>query len=150
MSYELTDSKFNMWRGTIALAHVDGVISDLEKEWLAEHLAPLPLTEEQKVILEKDLENGISLDDLLPLITDKRDRAHLLHFANTLFRKDGFARIEKKQYKILTDKIIGQVDVFSAMKEVENENARIEEIQKSESNEFRGFFKYLISFIEKR
>ena len=150
MTNDLTTSKFNMWRGTIAIAHVDGVITDIEKEWLAEHLAPISLSDEQKIILENDLENGISLDELLPLITDRTDRAHLLHFANTLFRKDGFAAIEKKQYKILTDKIIGQIDVLSAMKEMEMEKARIEEIQKAEDNEFRGFFKYLISFIEKR
>ncbi len=148
MDYELTSSKFNMWRGTIALAHVDGVVTDIEKEWLARHLAPLPLTEEQKLILEKDLDDGISLDEILPQITDRTDRAHLLHFANTLFREDGLARIEKKQYKILTDKIIGQVDVLSAMKEVEMENAKIEKIQDAEDSKFRGFFKYLISYFE--
>jgi uncharacterized membrane protein YebE (DUF533 family) len=150
MDYDIDESKFNMWRGTIAIAHADGIVTDIEKEWLAKHLAPLPLTETQKETLQEDLENGLTIDEILPLITDNKDRANLLHFANILFREDGLDKMEEKQYKILTDKIIGEIDLLSAMKEVEIENAKLDEIKKEHDSEFRGFFRYLISYFENR
>ncbi|MDD0853593.1 hypothetical protein HBN50_10810 [Halobacteriovorax sp. GB3] len=146
MSYPMTESKFNMWRGTIALAYIDSELTKEERSWIQDHLRKIPFSQSQWEILAKDLEEGLKLDDILPLITEPKDRAFLLNFANQLFREDGIVPIEKKTYENLEKKIMQGIDILSITNKIEKEFGDLEKERELERGKLKGLFKTLIDY----
>ncbi|ATH08558.1 hypothetical protein BIY24_11535 [Halobacteriovorax marinus] len=135
----ISESKFQMWRGTIALAQVDNHVSKEEKLWLDQHLKKIPFTKEQREILQNDFEKGIKLDDILLNSLEPRERGMLVSFANTIFKRDGLAPEEEVVLSQLTGQIMGDLKVEELTSEVE----RMEE----ESHEEENIFKRLVTII---
>lgn len=115
----ISESKFQMWRGTIALVQVDNIITREEKLWLDEHLKKIAFSQEQKDKLRKDFKDGIRIDDVLLSSIEPRERGMLVSFANTIFRRDGLVESEEKLLDELTQKILGDLDMKEIAQEVE-------------------------------
>ena len=57
-------SKFYMLRCIIAMAHADGIVTEEEIAYASALMNRLPLTDEQRSILENDLDEAQDIDDL--------------------------------------------------------------------------------------
>ncbi len=141
----ISESKFQMWRGTIALVQVDNKVSNEEKLWLDEHLKKIPFTKEQKEILLNDFRNGIKLDDVLLASLDPRERGMLVSFANTIFKRDGLAPEEEVILNQLTEKILGDLNMSDLTKEVEDLEDSME--VEAEGNIFKKLITIVTSFL---
>ena len=85
----VSNSKLYMLRCLIAMAHADGVFCDLERAYIASMMNHLPLTEEQRSILESDLDTPQEIGDLFRHINDPRFRGQVVYFARIMAYKDG-------------------------------------------------------------
>ncbi len=115
----INESKFQMWRGTIALVQVDNIVTREEKLWLDEHLKKVPFSQEQKDILKRDFTNGIKIDDILLDSLEPRERGMLVSFANTIFKRDGLVESEEIVLEELTQKILGDLNMNEIIQDVE-------------------------------
>lgn len=132
----MDNSKFHMWRGTIAVANLDNKITKEEKSWLKEHLLSLPFDQEQASLIEQDLQNPPAIDEILSHLTVPADRSMLLHFANIIFHVDhDFCPEEKKFIEELTGKIMSGLNVDNILKESE-----IKGVLKSDTSNLKGGF----------
>lgn len=122
----ISESKFQMWRGTIALVLVDNKVSNEEKLWLDEHLKKVAFSSNQKEILHNDFKNGIKIDDILLSSLEPRERGMLVSFANTIFKRDGLVAEEEALLNQLTQKIVGDLNMSELTKEVEHLESSIE------------------------
>ncbi len=120
MNSEIDESKFNLWRGVVALAHVDGRVLEEEASWIRGMLIRLPFTDEQRATLESDIDNEGDIEAILNKITDRKDKATLLHFANMLFKVDGhFDCSEKATFKKIEEKVLQNSEVSMAIQTFE-------------------------------
>lgn len=109
----ITESKFAMLRGLIALVWADNKLVAEERirieTYINYHLHLLP---EQRAQLLAELESGLAMKDIWPSITDAQDRAELLDLASALFHADG-ARCdaEKALYEELLSLHLKTLDV---------------------------------------
>ncbi|OUR96603.1 hypothetical protein A9Q84_09665 [Halobacteriovorax marinus] len=140
------ESKFQMWRGTIALVQVDEIVSNEERIWLDDHLKQLPFTIEQKEILQKDFKDGVTIEEVLPLIEDKRERGMLINFANSIFKSDGLVQSEEKILNELQQKIIGDLNFAEITKEVESIRSDFDQTN-DEDSIVKQIFGYLKSLL---
>jgi len=122
----ISESKFQMWRGTIALVLVDNKVSNEEKLWLDEHLKKVAFSSNQKEILLNDFKNGIKIDDILLSSLEPRERGMLVSFANTIFKRDGLVAEEEALLNQLTQKRVGDLNMKELTKEVEHLENSIE------------------------
>ena len=112
VNQELDSSKFAMWRAAVAIFHADGEIDPEEKEWLEEKISKIGFSPEQEKILISDMNNGVSFDAMLEKVTDRKDRAFLLHLVRTVGHLDGeYCSHEKEKYKELHQKVLGNLDL---------------------------------------
>ena len=99
---KISESRFYMWRGIFALAHVDGVVSAHELSFLDGSTKDLPLSDEQRVILEKDLADPQDAETMFAHVSDARDRAEFFTLARVLCWSDGdFDEQEKSMMRLL-------------------------------------------------
>lgn len=82
-------SKFYMLRCIVAMAHADGIVTEEEIAYAHALMNRMPLTDEQRGILENDLEEAQDIDDLLPYINDPNYRSQVVYFARLMAFKDG-------------------------------------------------------------
>jgi len=89
----LSLSTFHMLRCVAALVHADHVINRDEKQFLQTLIAyfegKFDISDGQKFQLVQDLRVAQNIDDLLPVVTDPRDRENLVLFAGMLAMADG-------------------------------------------------------------
>lgn len=113
----LNESKFNMWRATVYLVIVDGKVTKEESQWLEDYLLKANFSEEQKKIIQEDLENhSTEFGDIYSKITHPPDRATLIHFANMIFKRDGEFHITEKEFlEELKKSVMSKVDMESAL-----------------------------------
>ena len=117
MIKEIDESKFNLWRAVVSLSHVDGSVLEEESAWIRGMLIRLPFTDEQREVLEHEIDNEADIHGLIEKITDRKDKATLLHFANTLFKVDGhFDCKEKGVFKKIEGEILQNSEVATAVK----------------------------------
>lgn len=140
----VSESKFQMWRGTVALVHVDNIVSKEEKQWLNDHLKNVPFTKEQKEILQKDFKEGLKIDDILLSSLEPRERGMLVSFANTIFKRDGLVASEEAILNDLTKRIMGNLNIDELTTEVK----KIEdEVPYNEENIFKKLITIVTSII---
>lgn len=126
----MDESKFQMWRATVGLVYVDGILSPEEKRWLDKHLKDQPFSDEQKAQIERDIHEGCQIDEILPKVTDKKDRSHLLHFANILFRSDNqYSPEEKEFFKNLEEEILQGIQLHKVRSRI----ASVKTLKKSKN-----------------
>ncbi|MBI1300862.1 MAG: DUF533 domain-containing protein [Alphaproteobacteria bacterium] len=85
----VSDSKLNMFRCMIVMAHADNVLDEKEKEYMYTLMKKSAFTPQQKQILEDDLENPKEIEDILPQVTKPEDRGQVVYFARLMACKDG-------------------------------------------------------------
>ena len=85
---EMTKSHFNMWRLVVSAVHADERVDKAELEMVESYLSELDFNEEQLKLLKKELCHPVSIDEILPAITDSGDRSQSAYFVRLLFWKD--------------------------------------------------------------
>ncbi len=85
----LTESRFNMWRAVVAMAHVDDVVKPHEIHFILENTQNVPMTEEQRSMLAGDLRNPAPMQDLFDKISHPRDKEDFFHLARAICWSDG-------------------------------------------------------------
>ncbi len=114
MSAPMTESRFYMWRAVFAMAHVDHVVTAQEKSFLYKILADHPFTEEQRHILEVDMEHAQDTGKMFERITDQKDRSKFFQYARALVWCDGdFAEQEQKIMVALNKSHVSTIDYES-------------------------------------
>lgn len=112
INQELDGSKFAMWRSAVAILHADGRIDESEKKWLHEKIQKIGFSDAQVKTLESDLDLGVSFDAVLEHVTDRKDRAFLLHLVRTVGHLDGeYCSSEQAKYKELHEKVMGKLNL---------------------------------------
>lgn len=89
MADQLTESRFSMWRALIALAHADGVVMPHELDFITRSSSAETISDEQKVILQADLETAQDVSALFKQITHSGDRKEFFAMARSLCWSDG-------------------------------------------------------------
>ena len=116
---EVNESKFNMWRATMAIIYLDGKVSSEEKDWAESKIASLPFSDEQRKIIHGDLTKGLKIESVLSLITHKPDVAFLLHLIRTIGHIDGcFDKREQDAFEKLEQEITKGLDLVSIEEEI--------------------------------
>ena len=135
----MNESKFNMWRGCVAIVFLDGVVSPEERKWVEEKCTKLPLSDAQRQILLKDLAQGVKLENVLDKVTDKPDRAFLVNTFLVLANIDkNFAPIEKENFKKLEALILKGVNLKEAALEAKSISISAYE-NKSKDKSYNGY-----------
>ena len=142
--------KFNLWRAIFSLVHLDKHVSTEEENWINNKLKTLSFTEDQQNILREDIIAKKDIFSFLDLITNKADRAFLLHQVRVVSNIDGdYSEDEKVFFKELEAKIIGKLDLEPIVQEIEQmeqEEYRVDEVY-SVDNEHSFFEKMYKGFL---
>ena len=153
MSNVMSDSKFNMWRACVAAITLDGSIATEEKLWITKKAKEVSFSNDQLQILEDDLKNPVDLKDLIPLITEKKDLAFLLHQVRVIGNIDGdYDESEKKAFKEIESVVMAGLDLKSIRSEIEliEKESYHEEIiydSKNQHSLFESLYKNLMKVI---
>lgn len=85
----ISDSRFNMWRAVVAMAHADDVVQPHEINFILENTKKLALSAEQMEILTGDLSEAGNIEDFYARITTPRDKEDFFHLARAIAWSDG-------------------------------------------------------------
>ena len=149
----MNEDKFNLWRATFSLIHIDGKVTTEEANWYKDRLDSLPLSEEQKTTVMGDFMSQRGIEELLDKVTDKGDRAFLLHQVRVVSHIDGhFSAEEKKFFKELEAQIMGNLNLeplVSQIEEMEREDYREDNVYSvdNEHSFFEVIHKGFLRFI---
>jgi uncharacterized membrane protein YebE (DUF533 family) len=120
VKHVMSDSKFNMWRACVAAISLDGNIATQEKIWITKKAKEVAFSNEQISILEEDLKNPVDIKEIIPLITDKKDLAFLLHQVRVIGNIDGhYDDAEKSAFKEIEKVVMSGLDLDSIQSEIE-------------------------------
>jgi len=147
----MNDSKFNMWRGCVAIVFLDGVVSPEERKWVEEKCHKLPLSDDQRKILLNDLAQGVKLEDVLDKVTHKPDRAFLVNTFLVLANIDkNFSAIERENFKKLEALVLKGVNLEEASLEAKAISTSTYEY-KSNDKSYNGFslFNIMVDYFKK-
>jgi uncharacterized membrane protein YebE (DUF533 family) len=93
----MSESRFYMWRAVFAMAHADDVVTTEERKYLKGILSREPFTDEQRKILEQDIEQAQDIAEMYLKIEDQNDRSQFFYHARMLVWSDGdFGEQEQK------------------------------------------------------
>jgi hypothetical protein len=130
----MSNSKFNMWRSCIAVVHLDKLVTKEERAWVEDRIKNLPLSNDQRLILIADLENGLNFEESFKKITDKKDLAFLLNTVRVIgFLDKDFSEIEKNNFNKLESIVLKGIDlkaIESQVEEMEKQSYHEDEIYK--------------------
>lgn len=145
---EYSKSKFNMWRACIGVIWIDGKITKEEKEWILEKINILQLSQTERDVLKQDLDHGVNMEEVLELISDKRDRAFLCHQIRVIGHLDGdYSSSERALYQLWNDKILSSIsleEVEEAMKNISILNHK----STGRKNSFSYLFNLYLDFLD--
>lgn len=120
MAEGLTDSRFAVYEGMLALAWADHNLSEDEKQ-LFHRLVDgnIYMNKHQLQTLHEKINHKAAIEDIWPRITEKRDRAFLLNLADTMFHADGeYCESEQALYNFLHEKHMDTLDTEAVMREI--------------------------------
>jgi len=93
----LSESRFQMWRAVVAMAHADGIVTAHEVHFLNESAKSLPLSPEQHQTLLADFQTENDIGGLFITIVDPKDRLDFFRLARVMCWSDGdFGEQEKR------------------------------------------------------
>ncbi len=85
-----------MFRCVLAMAQKDGILKKEELEEIGRIIQNVKFSDDQRKTLRIEIEAPINIDQALPLITEKSDRAVLAYYARILMHVDGEAHPEEQ------------------------------------------------------
>lgn len=123
----VTDSRFNMWRAIVAIAHVDGILTPHEVSFMNLYEQEVDFTKRQAEILANDFKEQHCPEDLYGLITDKEDKVDFFALARALSWCDGsFTEQEKHIIEILKQRYFDETDAVCVK---ESRNIVMQEVE---------------------
>ena len=148
----ISESRFAMWRGLVALVHADHRVTGEEKSFFTNRFGKLGLSPEQEEILLKDLEFKQEVSPFIEQMTDPADRSNFIYFGRLVFYSDGdFVQQEEALLNIVHGKVMSKVDLEKAMHEVDShvddymaEFDREREERRSQLNIFQRFVEKIL------
>ncbi len=154
----MSESRFYMWRAVFAMAHADHVVTSEEKKYLKDVLGSEPFNEEQKAILERDIETAQDIAEMFLKVEDQSDRSQFFYHARMLVWSDGdFGEQEQKIIMRLNQNHVRTVDFNKVLEDLdlsldEDQKAKIvrEHEQVMHTNVSNGFFRKLMRQITGR
>ena len=120
MAEKLTDSRFAVYEGVIALAWADHNLSKEEKQ-VFHRLADgnIYMNAYQRQTLHEKIDYKATIEEIWPRITEKQDRAFLLNLADTIFHADDeYCESEQSLYDFLHEKHMGTLDTEAVLRDI--------------------------------
>lgn len=96
MSQGISASRFYMWRAVFAMAHVDGVVTPHEIDFLREQMKDIPLSDGQIQTLAGDLGLAQDIHAMFRQITAAADKRDFFKYARILSWSDGDYAAQEK------------------------------------------------------
>lgn len=139
----VSDSRLNMWRAVIALAHADHVLKPEEVKFIEDKIKHGKMDDKQIALLLSDSETPAKLEDVLPKVTEPSDRSMLVYYARLLVWSDGeYALQEERLLDVLRNNALGSIDLERELSE-----ARI--IAERHATEYEEYLERETDFEEK-
>ncbi len=114
------ESRFYMWRAVFAMAHADDVVTSEERKYLKGIISREPFNEEQKKILEQDIDTPQDIAEMYLKIEDQNDRSQFFYHARMLVWSDGdFGEQEQKIIMRLKHNHVRTVDFDQLLKDMD-------------------------------
>ena len=92
----MNKSRFNMWRAVVAMIHADNVVQPHEIHFIAEQTKNLDLSEEQRGIVNDDMQTPQDINSFFHGMTNPKDKEDFFHFARALSWSDGVFSVNEK------------------------------------------------------
>lgn len=120
MDKKLTDSRFGVYEGIIALAWADHELTADEQQELHRLIdGNLFMSDAQRQQLRADVDDKVTLAEVWPRVTDKQDRAFLLNLADVIFHADGkYCKDEQSLYDKFFATHMETIDQEAVMREI--------------------------------
>lgn len=100
----ISEQEFIKYRCLVAMVHADGIVYSEESKMIEDTLAEVDLSEDQKMILKKDMEVAKNLTSLYAGLNDDDQKHHLVQLAFKLFWADDcFHTAEQKIFVMLRE-----------------------------------------------
>ncbi len=116
----VSEGRFYMWRAVFAMAHADDVVTSEERKYLQGILATEPFSDEQKKMLEKDMDTPQDVAAMFVKIDDQNDRSQFFYHARMLVWSDGdFGEQEQKIIMRLKQTHVRTVDFDQIIKDLD-------------------------------
>lgn len=116
----VSDSRFYMWRAVFGMAHADEIVTEEEKKYLRNILGAEPFNQEQRLILEKDIDVPQDIAAMFVKIDDQNDRSQFFYHARMLVWSDGdFGEQEQKIIMRLKGTHVRTVDFDQIIKDLD-------------------------------
>ena len=154
----VNESRFYMWRAVFAIAHADKVVTPEERKYLNGVLAREHFSDEQKRILEQDMENAQDIAEMFVKIEEQNDRSQFFYHARMVVWSDGdFGEQEQKIMTRLKQTHISTLDFDKVMSDLdlsldEDQKAKISTDRAIvlDSDQPHGFFRRMLKQISGR
>ena len=141
----ISSSKCAMLRAIMALAWVDGKVTDDERARLIDFLDTTQyISDVQRASLKSHLTDNLDMDidELWEQITEKEDRAQLIDVALSIFHADGdFSSTERTVYEKLFQSHMTSLDLVGLKKDLSQMAAEAKERLKQEEADYIASFK---------
>jgi uncharacterized membrane protein YebE (DUF533 family) len=121
MTQNISESRFYMWRGVVAIAHADGVVTPHEVSFINDFVKDRAFSKEQLNILGQDLQEPQHAYDMFTKITDRQDKTDFFSLARALSWCDGDY---DDQEKVIIDRLEKE-NLISENKDILNESREI-------------------------
>lgn len=106
----VSESRFNMWRCVVAMAHADGVVTPHELSFINDYVKEIDFNKDHLKTIGDDLLNPKDIHELFLRVTDKQDKVDFFALARALSWSDG-------DYDIQEKKIIKQLEIANSIDE---------------------------------
>jgi hypothetical protein len=152
---KVSESEFYMWRSVFAIAHADGVISDMEVQFMHDVLDKYPFSDFQRDILKNDIKDKQDIMSMFSLVSEQEHRSQFFYFARMLCWCDG--DFDAQEQEIMTKLKKSHIENLDFDKMISSVNMEIDEGTKSSIAEdmsqlkgnTRGFLKAFTSRFNK-
>ena len=97
MSEDLSESRLHMWRGVVAMAHADGVVTPHELSFINEYMKKLDIPQAQLDVIGQDILHEQDIDEVFSKITERQDKIDFFALARALSWCDGDFDAQEKR-----------------------------------------------------
>src|SRR4051812_7714230 len=101
----MSQSRFFMWRAIIALAHAHGILTQKERDFVEGYIKHLPLSDQQKAIMQEDIDTPQSINGMLMGVQEENDHADFFQFAQMIMWCNGN---QDEQEKAIVDRLTAE------------------------------------------
>ncbi len=145
---------FNIWRAVFALAHADGNVGEEEYEYIRAMMALFHFSDEQKNLIELDVQSRPDIGALFDQIQGKEQRSRYFVMARTIIWCDGvFHERERAVMEDIKTRLGAGLDDFKAELEWIEKKPEIPGAVDSKSKEekvLRGVLRQMLDFYQER